>query len=279
MKPISEQTILITGATDGLGRMMAERLAKLNAKVLLHGRNIEKGLSVIEEIKRSSRNKNLKYFNADFSSLKEVENMGTEILSTHNHLDMLINNAGMGGGARSSPFRELGNDGYEIRFTVNYLAQVLLTRKLVPIISAPGGRIINVASIGQSPIDFDDLMLEHQYAGQRAYSQSKLALIMFTLDLAEELKEKGITVNTLHPATYMKTNMVLEHFGDAINTVEDGCDALAQLSLSTDMESVTGEYFNGNKRDKALPQAYNTDARAKLKAITERLLAEAMEKV
>ncbi|KFN91433.1 SDR family NAD(P)-dependent oxidoreductase [Tetragenococcus muriaticus] len=159
MKPLSDATILITGATDGLGKMTAERFAKQGARVLLHGRNKEKGTQVLEEIKQTTNNQNIAYFNGDFSSLSSVAELSEQIISNDERLDILINNVGIGGGPRSKDEREISQDGFELRWAVNYLAQVLLTKKLLPIINE-GARIINIASVGQSPIDFDDLKME-----------------------------------------------------------------------------------------------------------------------
>lgn len=272
MKPLSECTILITGATDGLGKMIAERFAAKGARVLLHGRNREKGREVLESIKRSTNNYNLEYYNADFSSLVSVSQLAEEIKADHEQLDILINNAAIGGGPKSAASRELSQDGFELRFAVNYLAQVLLTRKLLPTITKKESRIVNVASVGQSELDFDDVMLEQRYDGYLAYSRSKLALIMFTFDLSLQLDEKGINVNALHPATLMNTNMVFNHFGRTMTTIEQGCDALEVLSSSEKLDGVTGEYFDGIEVSKALSQAYDSTARRKLTKMTEELL-------
>jgi len=272
MKPISECTVLITGATDGLGRITAEWFAQKGAKVLLHGRNEEKGYKTLEQMKHSTGNQQLKYFNGDFSSLRSVAQLAEKIVSNDTQLDILINNAAIGGGPKSQRKREISQDGFELRWAVNYLAQVLITKKLLPIMK-DGSRIINVASIGQSELDFDDLNMEKTYNGYLAYSRSKLALIMFTFELSSELKDKGIRVNALHPSTLMGTNMVSDHFGSAQTTVEQGMAALKFLSTSEDLEDVTGEYFEGKKRSNALPQAYDTKAREKLKKITKDSLA------
>lgn len=273
MKPISESTVLITGATDGLGKAAAEWFAQNEATVLLHGRNKEKGHEVLEEIKNSTGNQNLKYFNADFSSLYSVAQMAENIVSSDMQLDILINNAGIGGGPNSNQARETSEDGFELRWTVNHLAQVLLTKKLLPLFNE-NARIINVASIGQSEIDFDDVNMEKNYDGSLAYSRSKLALIMFTFDLSSDLKEKRVNVNALHPSTLMRTNMVERHFGSAQSSVEEGLDAVKYLATSEDLEDVTGEYFDEKTRSKAHSQAYDTEARRELKEITEESLVE-----
>ncbi|MEK2470232.1 SDR family NAD(P)-dependent oxidoreductase [Tetragenococcus halophilus] len=208
MKSLSESTVLITGATDGLGKMTAERFAKQGARILLHGRNEEKGFKTIEEIQQTTGNQSLKYFNGDFSSLQSVAKLAEKIIANSEKIDLLINNAGIGGGPKSQKQRELSQDGYELRWSINYLAQVLLTRKLLPMIK-DHARIINIASVGQAPIDFNDINMEKHYEGYLAYERSKLALIMFTFDLATELQEREIHVNALHPSDSVILLLVL----------------------------------------------------------------------
>ncbi|MEK0152564.1 SDR family NAD(P)-dependent oxidoreductase [Tetragenococcus halophilus] len=272
MKSLSESTVLITGATDGLGKMTAERFAKQGARILLHGRNEEKGFKTIEEIQQTTGNQSLKYFNGDFSSLQSVAKLAEKIIANSEKIDLLINNAGIGGGPKSQKQRELSQDGYELRWSINYLAQVLLTRKLLPMIK-DHARIINIASVGQAPIDFNDINMEKHYEGYLAYERSKLALIMFTFDLATELQEREIHVNALHPSTLMSTNMVSDHFGPAQTSVEKGFSAVEFLATSKDLDEVTGEYFEGKTHAQANAQAYDREAREKLRQITKNSIA------
>ncbi|GBD60574.1 putative oxidoreductase [Tetragenococcus halophilus subsp. halophilus] len=272
MKSLSESTVLITGATDGLGKMTAERFAKQGAKVLLHGRNEEKGFKTIEEIQQTTGNQNLKYFNGDFASLQSVAKLAEKIIANSEKIDLLIKNAGIGGGPKSQKQRELSQDGYELRWSINYLAQVLLTRKLLPMMK-DHARIINVASVGQAPIDFNDINMENHYEGYLAYERSKLALIMFTFDLAAELQKREIHVNALHPSTLMSTNMVSDHFGPAQTSVEKGFSAVEYLTTSKELDEVTGEYFEGKTQAQANAQAYDKAAREKLGQITKDSIA------
>src|SRR4051794_38717320 len=186
-------TVLITGATDGLGRGVAERLRADGARVLVHGRDSEKLATIGGET-----------FRADLSSLDEVRALADEVERSTDELHVLINNAGIGSGKPDLTTRQESRDGFELRFAVNYLAGFVLTLRLLPLLekSVPA-RIVNVASLGQSPVDFDDPMLEKAYSGTRAYSQSKLAQIMFGFELAGRLADDRITVNSLHPASYM----------------------------------------------------------------------------
>ena len=262
---MKRKVLLITGATDGIGRIAATELAarQPEATILIHGRNQAKLGKTVSEIQKLSGNSNIESFLADFSSLDEVRLLSREILSKHDSIDVLINNAGAGFAAPRS-----GKDGMETRLTVNYLAPFLLTHLLLPaLIKAAPSRIVNVASAGQSPINFNDIMLENKFDGVTAYTQSKLALVMFTFDLAEQLKQEHILVNCLHPGTYLDTNMVREAGIDPQGTAESGADALVYLATSPDLENTSGKYFNIKKEARATAQAYDTDARKKLKAI------------
>ena len=260
MKPVNEQTILITGATDGIGKLTALQLAKQNAYILIHGRNETKVVSVVNEIKNTTGNKNIEGFVADLSSLDEVRKLASDILEKHDKLDVLINNAGAGFAAS-----RYGKDGTETRLTVNYLAPFLLTHLLLPALkNSAGSRIVNVSSAGQAPIHFDDIMLEKKFDGVEAYCQSKLALIMFSIDLAEQLKSERITVNSLHPGTYLDTNMVREAGVTPWGKPETGADAEVFLATSPQLENITGKYFDVKKETKAHSQAYDAKARKKL---------------
>jgi NAD(P)-dependent dehydrogenase (short-subunit alcohol dehydrogenase family) len=185
-------------------------------------------------------------------------------------LDALINNAGIG---TSGAQRELSSDGFELRFAVNYLAGFLLTRLLLPLLeSRASSRIVNVASAGQQPIDFADVMLTRGYGGARAYRQSKLAQIIFTMDLAQELAGRNVTVNSLHPATFMDTTMVRLSGVQPISTVDEGGAAILDLVMSPSLEGRSGLYFSGMRESRADPQAYDRDARAKLRALSFHLV-------
>jgi NAD(P)-dependent dehydrogenase (short-subunit alcohol dehydrogenase family) len=273
VRPISEQVILITGATDGMGRQLARDLAAEGASLLLHGRDQARGEATLTEIRRATGNEKLTYYRADFSSLDEVRELAQRILAEQTRLDALVNNAGIGGtpGDRK---RALSRDGYELRLAVNYLAPFLLTRSLVPLLKASApSRIINVASVGQDPIDFNDLMLEHGYDGYRAYGQSKLALIMFAFDLAEELKGTGVTANALHPASLMNTKLVLESFGYTMSRIEDGVAATIRLVTDPKLDGVSGRYYDQLREGRANNQAYDPRARAELRRLSEQLTA------
>ncbi len=267
MRDLNGTTILVTGATDGLGKRVARELAGKGATVLLHGRNSERLEAALEDIRKETGSERLGSYLADLSSLAQVRALAERILSDQVRLDVLINNAGV-----IVRERKESEDGFELTFAVNYLAHFLLTSLLLQLLrdSAPA-RIVNVASAGQSPVDFDDVMLERSYDGMRAYTQSKLAQIMFTFELAEHLSGSGVSVNALHPASLMDTKMVNETFGYTMSTVQEGAGATVRLAVSTDVEGVTGCYFDGLHEARANRQAYDPAAREKLWALSEDL--------
>jgi NAD(P)-dependent dehydrogenase (short-subunit alcohol dehydrogenase family) len=274
VRPLGEQTTLVTGATDGLGRRLARELASGGATVLLHGRSAPRLEESVREVREATGNDRLHSYLADLSSLEQVRRLAEEVERDHARLDLLVNNAGIGGGGGRSR-REESLDGHELRFAVNYLAQFLLTHLLLPLLrrSAPA-RIVNVASAGQAPIDFDDVMLERRYDGMRAYAQSKLAQVMFTFELAERLRADGVVVavNALHPASLMNTKMVYESFGYTMSTVEEGVEATMRVAASAELDGVTGRYFDRLREAQAHPQAYDEKARRRLWSLSEELV-------
>jgi NAD(P)-dependent dehydrogenase (short-subunit alcohol dehydrogenase family) len=261
--------VLITGATDGHGRALAQRLAADGATVLVHGRDQARGEQLVAEL---SPDLAMLYL-ADFGSLAGVRDLAARIREDHNDLDVLVNNAGIGTTLPGDGARMESADGYELRFAVNYLSGYLLTRELLALLraSAPS-RIVNVASAGQEAIDFDDVMLERAYDPGRAYRQSKLAQVMFTFDLADELTSSGLSATCLHPATFMPTTMVLHARGSGVSTIEQGVEATARLVTDPDPGSINGRYFNGLCETRADPQAYDSGARRRLHELSERLV-------
>jgi NAD(P)-dependent dehydrogenase (short-subunit alcohol dehydrogenase family) len=270
MSPIDQQVILITGSTDGHGRRLAIDLAERGATVLLHGRDQRRGEQALKEVVAQGEDRPHRVYLADLSSRDEVRRLGREVEAEHDRLDALVNNAGIGAG-RLGVARELSREGYELRFQVNYLAGYLLTALLLPLLrrSAPA-RVVNVSSAGQAPIDFGDVMLEHGYDGWRAYQQSKLAQIMFTFELAERLEGSGVTVNALHPATFMDTKMVRE-VASPMSSVEAGAEATLRLVAAAELEGITGRYFDRVREVRAQAQAYDPSARQQVWELSEEL--------
>ena len=273
MRDLEQETILVTGATDGLGKRVASELAQRGAAVLLHGRNRERLQATLEEVGRESGSERLRSYLADFTSLRDVRELARRILSDEESLDVLVNNAGI-----ISRERADSEDGYELTFAVNYLSHFLLTSLLVPrLLDSAPARIVNVASAGQSPMNFEDPMLERDYDAMKAYSQSKLAQVMFTFELSERLSDKGVSVNALHPASLMDTKMVQETFGRSMSTVEEGAEATVRLAAAPELEGVTGRYFDGKREARAVGQAYDEAARKRLWNLSEELCGSFLE--
>ena len=256
------KTVLITGSTSGLGAEVAERLGAMGATVIVHGRSLERGKEVVDAINAAGPGEAV-FYQADLGSLAEVKALADRVKDEHSALHLLINNAGIGG-ASNEP-RQLSADGHELVFAVNYLSHFLLTRELLPLLesSAPA-RIVNVASIGQRPVNFDDIMMESGFQTMGAYSQSKLAQIMFTITLSEQLDASKIIVNSLHPATFMDTPMVTSTGRRPMASVNDGADAVMQLAVGLGVAGRTGLYFNQLNDGRANAQAYDAAARQRL---------------
>jgi NAD(P)-dependent dehydrogenase (short-subunit alcohol dehydrogenase family) len=260
------RTILITGATDGLGRALADGLAAEGARLLLHGRDQARLDAAADEIAaEAGGGPRPETVRADFADLAQVRAMTEEVLTLTDRLDVLVSNAGIGSGLPASKGRAVSADGYELRFAVNYLAGFALTLGLLPLLRATGGaRIVNVASIGQAPIDFDDVMIEKGYSGSRAYGQSKLAQITSGFTLAGLLPAAEVTVNSLHPATYMPTKMVLQEIGHSIDTLARGEAATRRLVSDPALAGVTGRFYDRKTETRAHPAAYDPEVQQRL---------------
>src|SRR5665647_1218455 len=232
------KTVLVTGSTDGVGRYVAARLAGAGAKVLIHGRDSARAKTLADEIRRQGRGDAV-FYAADLSSLAGARGLAQAVLADHKRLDIFISNAGIGS-QNQGPQRQTSADGHELRFAVNYLSGFLLAYLLLPLLKASApSRIVNVASLAQHPID-----------------------------LADELKGTGVTVNSLHPATYMDTTMVRAGGITPVSTVEQGGEAILHLAAGDDMAGKSGLFFNGMNEARANPQAYDAAARKRLRALS-----------
>jgi NAD(P)-dependent dehydrogenase (short-subunit alcohol dehydrogenase family) len=221
-RSIENRTILVTGATDGMGRALSERLAGAGATVLLHGRDEARGRAVLEEMRARTGNDALRLYLADFGCLEEVGAMADDILEHEPVLHVLVNNAAVGSMLPGGGERLESRDGHELRFAVNHLAPYLLTRRLLPRLkdSAPA-RVVNVSSSAQLAIDFDDVMLERSYDGVRAYGQAKLALNMLTLDVAGEFDPRVVAATSFCPGR-MATKIIRYVHPDVDDPIDRG---------------------------------------------------------
>lgn len=276
MSTTDAPTVLLTGTTSGLGRAVAQDLAQRGAHLLLHGRDPDRLETTRAEIARTTGNDQLDVVVADLAELRQVEKLAAEVQARCDRLDVLINNAGIGTGPAGAERAE-SHDGIELRFAVNYLAGYHLTRLLLGLLAESGpARVVNVASAGQHPIDFDDPLLTTGFTGSRAYAQSKLAQIMFTFQLAEQLDtEHRVTTNALHPATYMNTVMVREAGVSPVSNVDEGVHSIRRLAVDPELADTSGRYFHGTRESRALDQAYEEQARERLRELSDTLVERA----
>ncbi|AGL13731.1 SDR family NAD(P)-dependent oxidoreductase [Actinoplanes sp. N902-109] len=264
-------TVLITGATSGLGREVARALAGRGAHVVLHGRDAGRVEAFADQLRTTAAMVSTHV--ADLASLRSVGALAEQVSTAHPELNVLINNAGVGGGPPPHRRRELSADGYELRLAVNYLAPLLLTRLLLPVLRRnPPASVVNVASVGQAPVDLDDLRMDRRYDGAQAYFRSKFALVAATFDLAEADENKGVRINCVHPANYMDTAQVREAGIAPWCPPSAGVDPVLNLAIgpgSTD----TGKYYDGTHQAKAHRAAYKPGARRDLRQVTDSILA------
>lgn len=242
---MSNKVILITGATDGIGKQSALQLAFTGATIIVHGRHAKRIQNTVSTIKKTANNPNIYGVQADFSSLQEVRSMAVAIKKQFSQLNVLINNAGV-----FVPAFQKSKDGFELTFAINHLAHFLLTCLLIDLIqkSAPA-RIINVSSMAHShDIDFNSFVENKNYSGYSAYAQSKLANILFTFKLAKRLTGSGITVNCLHPGV-INTKLLRAGWGVGGDSPQTSAILLQYLATDPEMENITGKYFIGVKQE------------------------------
>ncbi|WP_341225809.1 SDR family NAD(P)-dependent oxidoreductase [uncultured Arcticibacterium sp.] len=262
------KTILITGSTDGIGKLTAIQLAKKGHAVYMHGRNETKLLAAIKEVKQLTKNDNIDGFVADFSKLEVVSKMVDEVKSKLSTLDILINNAGI---LKSK--NEATETGHDIRFVVNYFAPYVLTNSLLPILrKGNNSRIINLSSAAQSPVSMDALSGKVRLSAQAAYAQSKLALTMWSNKLA--VQEKGIIVIPVNPGSLLNTNMVKEAYGQFWSSADKGADILTELAVSEKHTESNGKYFDNDKGtfSDAHNDAYNQEKINQMISETNKIL-------
>ena len=275
---LAGRTCLITGATSGIGKATTIALAKLGATIVMVARNQTKGEAVLKEVKQLSRNDSVFLLNADLSSQELVRKLVADFKDRFKRLHMLVNDAGV----FLTKYTKTA-DGIETTFAVNYLSMFLLTNLLLDVLksSAPS-RIVNVASATESggKINFDDLNGDRKFGGWAAYSNSKLAVIMFTYELARRLEGTGVTVNTLHPGA-IRTN--LGHGNRGLTSLgfsfvklffaspEKGARTVVYLASSPEVEKVSGKYFINCRSTSSSMHSYDEDIRARLWQVSAQL--------
>lgn len=265
-----KKSVLITGSTDGIGKLVAIKLAQEGHEIYLHGRNSDKLSTVISEIKAQTKNENIQGFIADFSDLDAVEQMAHRLKGEVSKLDVLINNAGVYKSIKSKT-----KDRLDMRFAVNYLAPFLLTNELITLLKkGKETRIINLSSAAQSSIDYEVLTGVTHRGANETYAQSKLALTMWSFYLAK--KEPSLKVIAVNPGSLLNTNMVAEAFGKYWSPADKGANILYELAVSDDYQSYTGKYFDNDQGifAQAHPDAYDEKEINKLIAITIKILAD-----
>jgi NAD(P)-dependent dehydrogenase (short-subunit alcohol dehydrogenase family) len=271
------KTVLVTGATQGIGKVTALELAKLGASVAITARDRARGEAVAEEIKDKA-GAAVELHLCDFASQADIRRFADEFTKKHPKLDVLVNNAGA-----INMERRLTRDGLEMTFAVNHLGYFLLTHLLLPSLEAAApSRIVNVASDAhsRSHIDFDDLQGERHFAGFRAYGQSKLANILYTYELARRLEGKGVTANCLHPgvvATGFGRNdkswlsFAIKLVAPFFLTPEEGAKTSIYLASSPEVANVSGKYFAKSKEKKSNRESYDRDVGRRLWELSEKL--------
>ncbi len=268
------KTILVTGSTDGIGLETAKTLAKTGATILLHGRNSDRLQRAIELLKKETGNTTVQGFIADFSALANVQRLAADLNEKFEHLDVLINNAGV-----FLHERKLSADGFEMTFAVNHLAPMLLTHQLLPLLKkAQNARVVTVSSIAHRRItSLDDLQSERRFDGLMAYSLSKLCNIYFSDDLAERLKGTTVTSNCLHPGG-INTKLLREGFGVSGGAdIEQGAATSVYLASSPNVEGVSGKYFDSMRLSEPTPFARDAHNRKVLIEKSEAMLKTAVD--
>ena len=281
---LQEKICLVTGSTSGIGKVTARELANRGASVVLVSRSRAKGEATQAEIKQATGNQHVELLVADLSLLEDVHRLATEFQHTHRHLHLLVNNAGC-----AYPTRTLTPDGFEATLAVNYLAPFLLTELLLDTLKASApARIVNVSSAqhANASMEFDNLQGEKKYANLRNYNQAKLALLLWTYELARRLEGTGVTVNALHPG------VTASNFVDGMNgpaawamkvlkpfllTVEQGAQTTLYLATSPKVEGVSGKYFVKSQEKQSSSRSYDQTVGSRLWEVTEQLVARSAQ--
>ena len=265
------KTILITGSTDGIGLETARMLVSQGHPILLHGRNPAKLEDVERTLSRLPDAGYVESYVSDLSRMADVEALAKSVAEKHVRLDVLINNAGV----YSAPVL-ITQDGLDVRFAVNSIAPYLLTQRLLPLFGK-SGRVINLSSAAQSPVDLEALAGRVRLADDyTAYAQSKLALTMWSRNLALALGNNGPVIIAVNPGSLLGTKMVKDAFGVAGNDIRIGADILVRAAMADEFETASGEYFDNDSGQFAAPHrdALNTKKTEQIVQAIETVLAE-----
>ena len=274
------KTVLITGASAGVGLQSAIGLAKLGAEVVMVGRDEGRTAQAAALVKSQTGNPAISYLLADLSSLKDIRKLAQEFKDKYKKLDVLLNNAGA-----IFFWRQVSVDGYEMSLALNHLNYFLLTDLLLDMVkAAPAGRIVNVASRGhyRGHLNFDDLQSQHRYNAMQTYCMSKLMNVLFTYELARRLQGTNVTANCLHPG-FVASNFATNNgwwvrlgmaFMSQRISVEDGAKCSIFLASSPEVQRVSGKYFNyDTKETRSSDESYDEAKAKRLWDVSEKLVA------
>jgi len=276
---MENKTVLITGANSGIGKSTAKALAGMGARVVMVSRNLQKGESARQEVTSASGNPLVDLMICDLASLASIRKFASEFLAKYDRLDVLINNAGIFTHQRLET-----SDGFEYQIGVNHLGHFLLTNLLLELLKKSGpSRIINVSSAAHmiGKIDFDDLHLSKRYTSWKSYSQSKLANILFTYELAHRLNGNELTVNALHPG-FISSRFAVDRASEKPHPLiklgsfiakppEKGAETSVYLASSPEVEGISGKYFVNRKQKASSRASYDLAVAARLWEVSEEL--------
>jgi NAD(P)-dependent dehydrogenase (short-subunit alcohol dehydrogenase family) len=263
-------TVLVTGATDGIGKQTAMELAMAEYHVIVHGKDIDRVENTTDQLKNASKNNDIEGFASNFESLKDVSVLADKIKDKYDKLDVLINNAGI-----FQKERELTEDGFEKTFQVNHLSHFLLTNLLLDLIrKSDKGKIVNVASmVHATAIDFENLQGEQNFEGSEAYALSKLCNVLFTYKLDRILDKDNVTVNCLHPGV-INTKLLRSNWGGIGGSVKEGAENVLYVATYEEIDHVSGKYFVNKMPQSSATITYEEDKQDKLWKVSEEMVKD-----
>jgi NAD(P)-dependent dehydrogenase (short-subunit alcohol dehydrogenase family) len=263
-------TVLVSGATDGIGKQTAMELAMAEYHVIVHGKDIDRVENTTDQLKKTSKNNDIEGFASNFESLKDVSVLADKIKDKYDKLDVLINNAGI-----FQKERETTVDGFEKTFQVNHLSHFLLTNLLLDLIrKSEKGKIINVASmVHATAIDFENLQGEQNFEGSEAYALSKLCNVLFTYKLDRILDKENVSVNCLHPGV-INTKLLRSNWGGIGGSVKEGAENVLYVATYEEIDYVSGKYFVNKMPQSSATITYEEDKQDKLWKVSEEMVKD-----